>query len=59
MFAFSRVDNWLSFQDCWLRFQFRVQHAAPQGAADLEATASVADPYENSCWWILDCLLVL
>ena len=25
----------------------------------LGVTASAADPYENSCWWILRCLLVL
>ena len=29
--------------------QFRIQHAAPKGAAE-KATASAADPYENSCW---------
>ena len=30
-----------------------------QGAADVKATASAADPYENSCGWILYCPLVL
>ena len=25
----------------------------------LKATASAADSYENSCWWCLNCLLVL
>ena len=35
LIAFSRVDSWLSFQDCWLSFPSRVYHADPQGAADL------------------------
>jgi hypothetical protein len=35
----------------------RSSPAQRQGAADLQATASAADPYENSCWWILYCML--
>ena len=35
----------------------RSSPAQRQGAADLKATASAADPYENSCWWILYCML--
>ena len=30
-----------------------------EGGGGLEATASAADPYENSCWWILYCMSVL
>ena len=38
---------------------FRAQHAALKMAADLKAAASAADPYENSCWWIFYCLLLM
>ena len=33
----------------------RLERARP----DLKATPFAADPFENSCWWILFCLLVL
>ena len=35
LIAFSRVDSWLSFQEVFKSFQFGIQHAAPQGAANL------------------------
>ena len=42
-----------------LQQHFRRPVPSEQGAADLKATACAVDPYENSCWWSLYCMLVL